>query len=104
MEKILALDICHLLIGLVQAVTSWSAWIDAESAGGGAGGERNLNMQEEIIPYPDKPIKHNEIVSYYELVATKVGCTWKNTCVPYTLSARTDDALPYLDLFQNQLT
>lgn len=41
-------------------------------------------MRGRIIPYPDKPIKHNEIVSYCEPVATKVGCTWKKYIrVPY---------------------
>lgn len=31
--------------------------------------------------------------------------TWKKYVgVPYTLSARTENVLPYLDLFQNQLT
>lgn len=80
MVEILALDICHVLIGLVQAATSWSAWIDTER-GGGDGRASHLNMQEKIIPYPDKPIKPNEIVSFCEPVAMKVDCTWKNIYV-----------------------
>lgn len=65
-------------------------------------------MQERIltgIPNPEKAVKGNEILSYWEPVATKVGGTWKKYVgVPYALSARTENVLPYLDLFQNQLT
>lgn len=59
--------------------------MDTESVHGAAAGadrgEKNLNMQERIltrIPNPEKAIKGNEILSCWQPVVTKVGCTWKN--------------------------
>jgi len=102
MEEMVALAVCHMLIGLVQAATSWSVCIDTES-GGGDGRESNLNMWEKIILYSGKPIKPHETVSYCEPVALEVGCTWKNTYVNQ-IPCHLVQMMPYSELFQTQPT